>query len=237
MSSGDFDLEELADYLHLDRAQVQRLAERGKLPGRKVGGAWRFARGEIHQWLEARIGLSDSAELERVEAALERAGGGHAGDFVSLAELLPFEAVAIPLPAKTRNAVITAMVDLAAGTGWLWDPLKLEEAVRQREDMHTTALDSGVALLHPRRPMPAILERPLVCLGRTDRGIPFSSTAAGLTDIFFLICSVDDRGHLRTLARLSRLLSQPDFVGELRAAADASAARQLIVEREEAMTA
>jgi mannitol/fructose-specific phosphotransferase system IIA component (Ntr-type) len=47
-----------------------------------------------------------------------------------------------------------------------------------------------------------------------------------------LICSVEDRGHLRTLARLSRLLTVAGFLDALRAAPDAAAARRLILENE-----
>ena len=43
MAEDDFGIESLAAYLHVDPAQVLRLAERGKLPGRKVAGQWRFA--------------------------------------------------------------------------------------------------------------------------------------------------------------------------------------------------
>ena len=53
-----------------------------------------------------------------------------------------------------------------------------------------------------------------------------------MTDIFFLICSTEDRGHLRTLARLSRVLATPGFIDALRAAPDARAARELILETE-----
>ena len=39
MSANDFDIHTLARYLHLAPQQVAKLADRGKLPGRKVGGA------------------------------------------------------------------------------------------------------------------------------------------------------------------------------------------------------
>ncbi len=57
MAEDDFDVENLASYLHLESAQVARLADRGKLPGRKVQGQWRFAQADIHHWLEGRIGV------------------------------------------------------------------------------------------------------------------------------------------------------------------------------------
>ncbi len=225
MAEGDFNIEALAVYLHLSAGQVARLADRGKLPGRKVQGEWRFSAGEIHQWLEQRIGLSDEEELAEMEGFL-RGPAVIERRLPTIAELLPLEAIAIPLEARTRGSVIRELVEVAARTGLVWDVEKMAEAVRIREELHSTALDNGVALLHPRRPLPAILGGPVIALGRTTRGLPFGGAAP--TDLFFLICSVDDRGHLQTLARLSRLLGSVDLLDNLRAAADARSAREAI---------
>lgn len=219
MASSDFDIDSLANYLHLTPAQVSKMAERGRLPGRKIGGQWRFSEAEIHHWLEDRIGVSDAEQLEQVETVLDR----RAGEFrevVCIADLLPIESVAIPLVARTQPSVIDKMTRLAANSGLLWDPEKMAAAVRERENLHPTALDIGVALLHPRRPLPGILAEPLLALGRTHQGIPFGGARGDLTDVFFLICSTDDQVHLRTLARLSRLLSTDGFLAGIREAAD-----------------
>jgi len=231
MAYEDFDIDSLAAYLHLTPHQVTRLADRGKLPGRKVAGKWKFSKAEIHHWLEEQIGLSDEDELVEVEDVLQRSAGPERKQEICLAEMLPLEAIAVPLPARTRNSVITRMVRLAAETGWLWDPPKMVEAVRAREDMHPTSLENGVALLHPRRPMARILSQPFLALGRTVTGIPFGG-AAPMTDVFFLVCSTEDRGHLRVLARLSRVLTSPGFLEVLREVPDAKAARQLIIDAE-----
>lgn len=231
MPYGDFDVNSLARYLHLSPQQVTKLTERGKLPGRKVAGQWRFAKPDIHQWLEQRIGLSDETELIEMEAVLQRSAPAENQREICLADLLPIEAIAVPLCARTRNSVIDSMVELAAGTGWLWDAKEMAEAVKAREDLHTTALENGVALLHPRHPMPKILSQPLLALGCTSSGIPFGA-GAPLTDVFFLICSVEDRGHLQSLARLSRVLTAPGFLNALHQVTNAEEARQLIVETE-----
>jgi PTS system nitrogen regulatory IIA component len=224
----DFGIESLAKYLHLSPQQVARLADRGKLPGRKVGGQWRFARADIHHWLEQRIGLDDD-EIVDVQDLLRAT---ESEQEIVLAELLPVQAIAVPLAARTRNSVFTAMVDLAEATGWLWDRAKMIEAIRAREEMLPTAMENGVALLHPRRPMPNILAQALLALGISRGGIPFGGNRGALTDVFFLICSTDDRGHLRTLAKLSRLLSVPGFLESLRAAPDPSSAHSLIAQTE-----
>jgi nitrogen PTS system EIIA component len=232
MAQDDFDIDRLAAYLHMMPAALVKLAERGKLPGRRVGGEWRFSAPEIHHWLEDRIGLSDDEALVQVEGALDRAAGTAADDEISIAELLRLEAIETPLDARTRGSVIVKMTELAARTHLLWEPEKVADAVRAREEMHSTALDNGVALLHPRRPMPAVLAEAVLALGITPGGIPFG-TGGSLTDIFFLICSTSDHEHLRILARLSRVINDQDFLAAMRAANDATTLHRLVRDRED----
>jgi excisionase family DNA binding protein len=234
MADEDFDVDRLAAYLHLMPAAVIKLAERGKLPGRRVGGAWRFSAAEIHHWMEDRIGLSGDDELVNVEGALDRVGGQSLEDEVSIAGLLRLEAIAVPLVARTRTSVIAKMAELAAGTHLLWDATAMADAVRAREAMHSTALDNGVALLHPRRPMANILAEAVLAIGMTPGGIPFGNEGR-LTDIFFLICSTSDHEHLRILARLSRVINDADLLAGLRAATDAATVHQLIAARDSAV--
>lgn len=44
-------VEQAAELLQVDAALVARLAERGQLPGRKLGREWRFARAALLAWL------------------------------------------------------------------------------------------------------------------------------------------------------------------------------------------
>jgi PTS system nitrogen regulatory IIA component len=231
MAEEDFDVDRLAAYLHRMPAEIVKLVERGKLPGRRVGGAWRFSAAEIHHWMEERIGLSDDDELASVEGALDRHGRHDEDDNISIGSLMHLESIAVPLLAKTRGSVIRSMAKLAGETHLLWDVEAMAEAIRAREAMHSTALDNGVALLHPRRPLANILAEAVLALGITPSGIPFSNDGR-LTDVFFLICSTSEHEHLRILARLSRVINDAFFLSDLRAAPDARAARDLIVARD-----
>ncbi len=47
-------IEELATFLQISEKTIYRLAGEGKVPGFKVGGAWRFKREEIYSWIDAR---------------------------------------------------------------------------------------------------------------------------------------------------------------------------------------
>lgn len=234
MPAADFDLNELSLYLRISPGEVEKLVSRGKIPGRKVQGEWRFSKSEIHHWLEERISASDADELERLEHALEQAAEAD-DEEVSLAELLPEVAVEVPLAARTRASVIRRMVEIASRTEWLWMPDELISGVEAREAMYPTALDNGVALLHPRRPLESALAQPFVALGVASQGLPFGNPRGGLTDVFFLLASVSDRDHLRTLARLSRVIGDGDVLSELRRAESAGEAREIIINAEAEM--
>jgi nitrogen PTS system EIIA component len=236
MASKDFDLDQLAAYLHVTPEQVTKMASRGKLPGRKVNGQWRFSESEVHHWLEEQIGVSDAAELEKVEKILERNWDTTIDDRSTLSEFMMVEAIEIPLDARTRGSVIREMSRLAATTGLLWDADTMAEAVQAREALHPTALENGVALLHPRRPQASILSDSLVALGISPQPIPFGNAAGHLTDVFFLICSTDDQVHLRILARLARIVSDEVFMTMLRSTTSPSEALELIRTTEEELT-
>lgn len=227
MAAKDLDVEQLAVYLHLTPPQVRRLADREQLPGRRIGGQWRFSEAEVHTWLENRIGASNLEELAQMQPMVDRWSDANS-DSVELSSLLRAEAVAIPLEARTRGSVIRTICKLAEATGLLWDATKMSEAVLAREDLHPTALDNGVALLHPRRPQSSILAEPILALGVTSQPLPFGNQSGHLTDVFFLICSTDDRVHLQVLAKISRLLSGTNFLNELRSCNSAKEAHELV---------
>jgi excisionase family DNA binding protein len=45
---------QLAEWLQVDETAVAELADSGDLPGRKLGGEWRFAREAVLAWLANR---------------------------------------------------------------------------------------------------------------------------------------------------------------------------------------
>jgi PTS system nitrogen regulatory IIA component len=214
MSNEMMSLEQLATYLQRDLREVSKLANRGYLPGQKVGGQWRFARAEINHWIETQLHAYTEQEL----TALERSPSAATDDQPLLSSLLSPVSMAVPLAASTRTSVLRELVRLAEQSWQVYDPNAILTAIRQREELASTALGSGVAIPHPRRPLPAALGESVLAYGRTASGIPFGAAHGQLTDIFFLVCCRDERTHLRVLARLSRLLLRQEFLDSVRAA-------------------
>jgi nitrogen PTS system EIIA component len=108
MGSDMMDVEQLAAYLRRDAREVGKLANRGRLPGHKVGGEWRFARAEINHWLESQIHGYTDEQLTALES-----GHGPTVEEPLLAGLLSPACVAVPLAASTKASVLKELVTLA----------------------------------------------------------------------------------------------------------------------------
>jgi len=54
-------IREIAEYLKLNEKTAYRLAAEGKIPGFKVGGAWRFRKDEIERLTRGLSGRDKSA--------------------------------------------------------------------------------------------------------------------------------------------------------------------------------
>lgn len=53
---------EVAEYLKMAPSTVYRLARQGEVPGRKIGGAWRFSRRVIDAWLREQEGIGQDQQ-------------------------------------------------------------------------------------------------------------------------------------------------------------------------------
>lgn len=51
MQSDVMTIKELSEYLKLKEKTAYKLVADGKIPGFKVGGAWRFRKTEIDKWI------------------------------------------------------------------------------------------------------------------------------------------------------------------------------------------
>lgn len=57
-------IEELADYLRLQKQTIYNWLNQGKISGIKVGGVWRFDQREIDEWLRTRRMLKSRNKAE-----------------------------------------------------------------------------------------------------------------------------------------------------------------------------
>ena len=58
-------LKELADYLKISEKTLYGYAQKGKLPGIKIGAAWRFRKTDIDDWLEEQRQITEASSSGR----------------------------------------------------------------------------------------------------------------------------------------------------------------------------
>ena len=58
-------IEDVARYLKAGKRTVYRLAAGGNIPAFKLGGTWRFRRGDLDRWIANRIRRSDEVKPAR----------------------------------------------------------------------------------------------------------------------------------------------------------------------------
>ena len=54
-------IEEVAEYLRVSERTVYDWAQKGQLPGGKLGTTWRFKRTDIEHWVSSRLGATPPA--------------------------------------------------------------------------------------------------------------------------------------------------------------------------------
>src|SRR5438270_1776362 len=112
------DLDQLAAYLRRDVREVAKMVSRGHVPGRKVGGEWRFAKAEINQWIETQLPNYTDTQL----TTLETTGDRSLDQGPLVATLLSEATSAVPLAASTKASVLKELVQLAEQTWQVYDP-------------------------------------------------------------------------------------------------------------------
>lgn len=201
---------QLAAYLGWSIRFVDGLVRGESLPAVEIEGRLRFRRDDVIDWLEQKIQTLDAGHIADLEARMESsllADGtfrSHRED--RLTSSLPLKGISLGLAVSSKPAVLRALVELAEGTGLLFDKDYLLASLVDRESLCSTALPGGVALCHPRRPVPSAIDRQFLCFLRTAGPVDFGSEDGESTSHFFLLCTPDDRSHLHGLARLARIL-------------------------------
>lgn len=58
-------VDEVSAYLRIPKASIYKLAQKGRIPGQKVGRHWRFRREALEKWLE--VGNARLQETEHTD--------------------------------------------------------------------------------------------------------------------------------------------------------------------------
>jgi nitrogen PTS system EIIA component len=141
--------------------------------------------------------------------------------FMALADLVVPQAVVSSLRVNNKKQ---ALQELAARAAVICGRSEREvlEVLMQRERLGSTGVGSGIAIPHGKLDR---LERLFGVFARLERPIDFEALDGQPVDLVFLLLAPERAGadHLKALARIARLLRDPEIAQKLREARDAEA--------------
>ena len=138
-----------------------------------------------------------------------------------ITDLVAPEAILAALKVNNKKQ---ALQELAARAAELsgQNERSIFEVLLQREKLGTTAVGYGVAIPHGKLPK---LGRLFGLFARLERGIDFEALDSQPVDLIFLLLAPEAAGadHLKALARVARLLRDPEIARKLRDSRDTDA--------------
>src|SRR6266550_2363179 len=128
------------------------------------------------------------------------------------------------IPALKVNGKKQALQELAAKAAELsgLSERTIFEILLQREKLGSTGVGSGIAIPHGKL---AKLDKLFVLFASLDRPVDFEALDGQPVDLVFVLLAPESAGadHLKALARIARLLRDPDIARKLRESRDAEA--------------
>lgn len=147
-------------------------------------------------------------------------------------ELLRKDIMIMDLQATTKEAAIDEMIRSLHKNGVVQDAEEFKEAILNREAQSSTGLGDGIAMPHAKT---KAVNEPAVLFAKSTKGVEYESLDGQPAYLFFMIAVPEGANdtHLQTLASLSKLLIDPDFVGQLKQANSPDEVHQLFNQSEE----
>jgi len=136
------------------------------------------------------------------------------------------------LQATTKEPVIDEMIQSLVHNGVINDQTEFKEAILKREAQTTTGLGDGIAMPHAKN---KAVDKATVLFAKSNKGVDYQALDGEPSYLFFMIAVPEGANdtHLQTLAALSRLLIEQEFVDKLKLATTPDEVHQLFNQAEE----
>ena len=187
-------IEEVAAYLRVSERTVYDWAQKGELPGGKLGTTWRFKREDVEHWVNSRISSKPASTGVR----------GVTGNAI-----LTEERVVI-IDKADKETVLRRLVDLLAQSPLVRNRDKLLAGILAREELMSTGIGFGVGVPHVRIDSVSDLVMAVaVCKKPVE---DYSSLDNQPVQIVCMLAARSDQHakYIRTLAAVSNRLKDPD---------------------------
>ena len=216
--------QELADYMKLNEKTILKMAQKGELPGVKIGSQWRFHLEAIDRYLQKDILRASEDELDGILSTAEH--------LIPLSRLIDKSLIKLNLKAEDKEGVLSEIVEIVDVAGIIDNREELLEELKRRERMLSTAVGNGIAIPHPRRPNSTFFKKPNILMARSEKGVDFCSPDSKKVHLFFMTCAPNMMVHLRLMAKISKLLYIEGVIDQFMQVSSNDEIIQLLLEME-----
>lgn len=188
-------IEEVAAYLRVSERTVYDWAQKGDLPGGKLGTTWRFKREDVENWVNSRLSSKPSASS---------VSGG-----VTSSATLTAERVVVITEAD-KETVLRRLVDLLAESPFVHNRDELMKGIFAREELMSTGIGFGVGVPHVRIDSVSDLVMAVAVCKRPISG--YSSLDNEPVQIVCMLAARSDQHakYIRALSAVSGRLKDPE---------------------------
>ena len=150
---------------------------------------------------------------------------------MSLEQMLKKEYLNGNLQAKNKTEALSELSEIVIKDSLNLNKLNIYDALLQREKLGSTGIGDGVAIPHGKI---SSLEQVIVAFGRSKNGVAFDSIDGKPVHIFFLLLAPENSTsqHLKTLAKICRMLKTGNFRQRLLDAESTSDLYEIIMEED-----
>ncbi|WKK69380.1 PTS fructose transporter subunit IIABC [Brochothrix thermosphacta] len=135
---------------------------------------------------------------------------------MKISELMLPQVMVMDMTATTKEAALDELIASLDKAGRIDDVVLFKKMILEREAQSSTGIGEGVAMPHAKT---EAVSQPTVVFGKSKTGVDFDSLDGAPARLFFMIAAPASGAdlHLQTIAALSRLLIDADFIEKLEA--------------------
>lgn len=188
---------EAAKMLKVNESVIQEMINSQVFTVEKTGKTMKVDKNEVEEWLE---NLNENQESK---LAMQRT-------VCRFQDYLKPENILLNFTADNKYEAISEMSKKAKEVKIVRDNRWLYEVVVAREELVSTAVGKGVAMLHPRHMHPAKIKTPSILFGRSIEGVEFDAPDNKPVHLFFMLLLHNDKQHLFSLSYISKFLMKEE---------------------------
>jgi nitrogen PTS system EIIA component len=151
---------------------------------------------------------------------------------MQITDMFKKEYIIEELKAKSKRAVLAELSEIFTRYHTGIQSEAMLEVLLDREKLGSTGIGDGIAIPHGKLKG---LDSLVISFGRSREGIDFDAIDGKPVHIFFLLMAPESSTgqHLKALAKISRMLKDPEFRGSLLSAKSAEELYRKIADKDE----